>query len=52
VWLERAGLEILDLSASGSIGLNWEVLLKEVRGDAKKWAELLRMELEASASPR
>ena len=50
-WLEQAGLKIIALSASGCLGINWENLLKEIRNDEEKWNELLRMELEASATP-
>ncbi len=48
-WLEQAGLEILDKSASNCISLTWNEKLKQVRDNAEKWNELLRMELEACA---
>ena len=48
-WLEQAGVEILDKSASNCISLTWNEKLKQVRDNAEKWNELLRMELEACA---
>ena len=48
-WLEQKDLTILDLSASNCISLTWDEMLAEVRDDAEKWNELLRMELEACA---
>ncbi len=48
-WLEQAGFEILDKSASNCISLTWNEKLKQVRDNAEKWNELLRMELEACA---
>ena len=48
-WLKQAGFEILDKSASNCISLTWNEKLKQVRDNAEKWNELLRMELEASA---
>jgi hypothetical protein len=48
-WLERAGLEILALSASGCLSIGWADLLHSYRQDETRWQELLRMELEASA---
>jgi SAM-dependent methyltransferase len=50
-WLEAAGVEILDLSACFCLSPGWNDSLRELRGDEEKWGELLRMELEASASP-
>ena len=48
-WLERTGLDILALSASGCLCLGWADLLHSYRQDEARWQELLRMELEASA---
>jgi 2-polyprenyl-3-methyl-5-hydroxy-6-metoxy-1,4-benzoquinol methylase len=48
-WLEQAGFEILDKSASNCISLTWNEKLKQMRDNAEKWNELLRMELEACA---
>lgn len=48
-WLKQAGFEILDKSASNCISLTWNEKLKQVRDNAEKWNELLRMELEACA---
>lgn len=48
-WLTLAGLKILDTSASNCISLTWNEKLKQVRDNAEKWNELLRMELEACA---
>ena len=46
-WLTEKKLQILDLSASGCLSLTWGEKLKEIRNDAAKWIELLRMELDA-----
>lgn len=48
-WLERAGALIVKLSASNCLSLTWDETLKQIRADSEKWAELLRMELEACA---
>lgn len=48
-WLEKAGLTILDKSASNCISLTWGEKLREIRENTEKWNELLRMELEAGA---
>jgi len=50
-WLESVGLDVLGVSASGSLAVGGEERLAEIRSDQAKWQELLRMELEASASP-
>ena len=50
-WLERAGVELLDLSACFCLSSGWNETLSALRGDTEKWNELLRMEVEASASP-
>ena len=49
VWIEEAGLTILDKSAANCLSLTWDEKLKEIRDDAEKWKELLRIELEACA---
>ena len=49
IWLEKAGLTVTDRSASSCLSLTWNESLKQIRGDADKWNELLRMELEACA---
>jgi tRNA G46 methylase TrmB len=49
VWLENAGLTILDRSASNCLSLTWNERLKEIRDNHEKWDELLRMELDACA---
>ena len=48
-WLEKAGLSILDKSASNCLSLVWGDQLKETRDDPEKWKQLLQMELEACA---
>lgn len=48
-WLLDSGLEILALSASGCLSTGRMEMLLQVRADATRWQELLRMELEASA---
>lgn len=48
-WLEKAGLTILDKSASNCLSLTWNEKLKVISNDGEKWKELLRMELEACA---
>jgi SAM-dependent methyltransferase len=48
-WLEKAGVEILALSASGCLSIRWADFLKNYREDEARWQELLRIELEASA---
>jgi SAM-dependent methyltransferase len=50
-WLMGAGLEVVAMSASGCLCPGWNELLQEQRADEEKWAELLRLELEASAEP-
>jgi SAM-dependent methyltransferase len=50
-WLEEAGLQIIDMSASGCLAVGRDAALVEIRNDPAKWQELLRMELEATASP-
>jgi SAM-dependent methyltransferase len=48
-WLEQFGLIVMDISASNCISLTWNEALGKIRGDAEKWNELLRMELDAGA---
>jgi SAM-dependent methyltransferase len=48
-WLEQKKLTLVDISASGCLSLAWNEMLKEIRNDAEKWNELLRMELDACA---
>ena len=48
-WLKRRKLKLVDISASNCLSLTWNQMLKEIRNDADKWNELLRMELEACA---
>jgi hypothetical protein len=48
-WLKKKRLTLIDISASNCISLTWDAMLKEIRNDADKWNELLRMELEACA---
>jgi SAM-dependent methyltransferase len=50
-WLAYRGLDTLALSASGVLANGYGSELDQVRQDAVKWAELLRMDLEASAEP-
>lgn len=50
-WLAQAEVEILDLSASFCLSPGWNETLTELRSRPEQWNELLRMELEASASP-
>ena len=50
-WLRGSGLEIAAMSASGCLCIAWDAALATIRADPEKWAELLRMELEASADP-
>ena len=49
VWLEKAGLIILDKSAANCLSLTWNEKLSEIRDNAEKWAEFLKVELEACA---
>ncbi|MGE5224526.1 MAG: class I SAM-dependent methyltransferase [Omnitrophica WOR_2 bacterium] len=46
-WLEQAGLQVLDISASDCLSMVWGEKLNEIRKDPVKWNELLRMELMA-----
>lgn len=47
-FLEKNHTQILAISASNSLSAAWGERLVEIRQDAAKWQELLRMELEAS----
>ena len=46
-WLKAKNLELLNISASNCLSLAWNEMLKEIKHDAEKWKELLRMEMEA-----
>ncbi len=50
-WLESRGLQVLTLTASGVLANGYGGELDPIRQDPVKWAELLRMEIEASADP-
>lgn len=50
-WLQHFDLDILDISASNFVSTGYEALLQGIRDDLEKWAELLRVELEACAEP-
>lgn len=47
-WLQAAGLTVLALSASSCLSPAWNEVLSSIRSDPEAWAELLRMEVEAS----
>jgi SAM-dependent methyltransferase len=49
--LSGAGLEVIAMAASNALSARWNDLLVEIRHDAEKWTELLRMELEATQEP-
>ncbi len=46
-WLENAGLTIVDISASNALSIGANENLPEIRNSPEKWAELLRLELDA-----
>jgi SAM-dependent methyltransferase len=48
-WLEQFDWTVLAMSASNCLSTAWDDLLTAIRSDAERWAELLRMELEACA---
>ena len=48
-WLAGSGLADLHLSASNCLSTGYEEMLREVRQDAARWDELLRMEVAACA---
>lgn len=50
-WLLSHGLRVLAMSASGVLANGSAADLVPVRANPARWAELLRMELEASADP-
>ena len=50
-WLEASELELLAMSASSVLSIQWDGALSVIRQDAERWQELLRIELEASAEP-
>jgi hypothetical protein len=43
------GLEILDIAASNCLTTGWD--LTDSRGDDSRWAEILRLEIEATREP-
>jgi SAM-dependent methyltransferase len=49
--LSRTGLKVLTMAASNCLSTRWNDHLVEIRHDAEKWAELLRMELDATREP-
>jgi SAM-dependent methyltransferase len=49
--LTQAGLEVVAMSASNCLSVNWNDHLMQIREDVDKWNELLRMELEATKEP-
>jgi SAM-dependent methyltransferase len=49
--LSRAELEVIAMAASNCLSTRWKDLVVEIRRDAEKWAELLRIELEATREP-
>ena len=49
--LSHARLEVVAMAASNSLCTRWNDLLAEIRHDAEKWTELLRIELEATREP-
>jgi SAM-dependent methyltransferase len=49
--LSRAGLEVVAMAASNCLSTRWNDHLVQIRHDVEKWAELLRMELEATQEP-
>lgn len=49
--LEQHDLQVLDMSASHCLSSLWGDQLNETRQDEVKWAELTRMEIEASREP-
>jgi SAM-dependent methyltransferase len=50
-FLEEAGVEILEMSASNCLSAAWGDRLEEVRNDTAKWKHLLEMEVEACREP-
>ena len=48
-WLQTAGLQILNMSASSCLSTTWNETLAEIRDNPEAWNELLRMEVEACA---
>lgn len=49
--LQSAGFEVTAMSASNCLSAAWGEKLTETQADARKWSELLRMELEACREP-
>ena len=50
-FLESAGLEITDISASNCLATNWTEMLAQVPEDDPIWAHLIEMEIEAGSKP-
>lgn len=50
-WLTAAGLTVEAMSASRALSTGWGELTAELHSSPEAWAELLQMELEASAQP-
>ena len=48
-WLQSAGLQVLDMSASSCLSPTWNETLIQIRDNPEAWSELLRMEVEACA---
>ncbi len=48
-WLQTAGLQVLDLSASSCLSPTWNETLTQIRDNPEAWNDLLRMEVEACA---
>jgi len=51
VFLESHSVSVVALSASNCVSTVWGEKLQEIRSDAARWNELLRMELEACRQP-
>ena len=50
-FLEEAGLEVVAMSASDCLAVNWAETLDEIPEDDPKWQYLIEMEIEASREP-
>lgn len=48
-WLQTAGLQILNMSASSCLSTTWNETLTQIRDNPEAWNEVLRMEVEACA---
>jgi SAM-dependent methyltransferase len=49
--LSHAGLTVVAMAASNCLSTHWTDQLAQIRQDAEKWTELLRMEIEATREP-